>query len=314
MRDGAHPSRWGSTGIAAVLSLFFLSGFLGCTTLGKTTRKIARDLNPRSATLRIRLALLPIENRTGLEPKILKTQFKKPLSVAIRRNCSAVLLESGTPLFGPDNTLSAFRTANGALNAYLLSKAGRRRGFNAVAAVHVESIKARMDRRGILWFKGSRPLLQAHADAEVFDTLTATKIVSKDFYFETAIDKILYDKIRSGKNFTAPQVRKALQQTAEEMGEAIGEALNDLPWRGYVTRVQGDTVRLSSGKRVGLKTGMVLTVFDPGTVIQGIEGQRFILPGKPKGRIQITAVHPDTAEAVVVSGGPFAAGSAVGIP
>jgi len=303
----------GLSGITGILLILFVVGFFGCSTVDKTTRKIARDLSTSSGPLKIRMALLPLTNKTVLNGEALETAFQKPLSSAILRKCSAVLLETGKDLLGSDKTLAAPRKASEPIDVFSLSEAGRRQGFNAIASISIESIGTRIEERGILWLKGDRYLLQAHADAEVFDTFTGTKILSKDFYFETQVDEVTYEQIRSVKSAEAPPIRQALLQIAEEMSGAICEAVDDLPWRGYVASVKEDTVFLSSGKREGLKIGTLLTVFERGPIVQGIGGQRFIFPGKPVGQIKIMNLDSNTSTARIISGGPFVEGNSVGI-
>jgi hypothetical protein len=303
----------GSTPIWTVAFVLFAASVFGCATVDKTTRKIARDLNPALESLKIRMALLPLVDKTSLKPDTLKAAFQNPLSLAIRRKCTAVLLETGNDLLALGGTGKLPRTASGRLDAYLLSEAGRHRGFNAIASIRLESIGVRVKERGILWFKGERHMLQIHADAEIFDTLTGTKVLSRDFYFDTQINDVLREQIQSQKNLELPQIRKGLIQIAEEMGDAICEAVDDLPWRGYVTAVKENTLSLSAGKRVGLRMGGVLTVFAQGRIVEGIDGQRFILPGKPKGQIKIVSLQPNGAEAEILSGGPFYENDFVGI-
>ncbi len=48
----------------------------GCATVDKTTRKIARDLNPAKGSLKIRMALLPIADKASLETGVLKPDSK----------------------------------------------------------------------------------------------------------------------------------------------------------------------------------------------------------------------------------------------
>ncbi len=230
---------------------------------------------------------------------------------ALRRKCSSVVLDTGIHLSGSEKTQAPSAAPTGPPDAFALSETGRHHGFNAFAVVGLQSLGARMEQRGILWFKGDRHLLQAHADAEVYDTLTGSKALSRDFYFETQVDEATYQQIQTGKGAQLPQIRSALLKIAEEMAGAICEAVDALSWRGFIVSVNEDVVFLSSGKRTGLKDHTVLTVFDQGQIVQGTGGQRFILPGKSKGRIQVVALQPNACEAKVLSGGPFVKGDFV---
>ena len=59
---------------------------------------------------------------------------------------------------------------------------------------------------------------------------------------------------------------------------------------------------LSSGKETGIKPGDVLQVFADKGIIEGINDQKFFLPGLKSGEIKITATFPGRSEAVIISG------------
>ena len=104
---------------------------------------------------------------------------------------------------------------------------------------------------------------------------------------------------------------EAFDEIASNMGEAICEALDDHPWRGFVTSVSDDKIIISSGKTAGLKPGDILEVYRTDDVYQGARGQRFFIPGIKTGEVKITIVSPDKSIAEVVSGQDIKPGSSV---
>ena len=44
-------------------------------------------------------------------------------------------------------------------------------------------------------------------------------------------------------------------------------------------------------------------------ILEGMEGERFFLPGEPYAEIKVTTVFPEWSEAVILKGGPISATS-----
>jgi len=64
---------------------------------------------------------------------------------------------------------------------------------------------------------------------------------------------------------------------------------------------------------VGIKSGNIFEVYDSNGVFKGAKGQKFFIPGLKTGEIKITAVYPDSAEAVRFSGQNIQPGSSIGL-
>ena len=95
------------------------------------------------------------------------------------------------------------------------------------------------------------------------------------------------------------------------MGEKICDAIVFQPWKGFITSVDDDKIHLNFGGKIGLKIGDLFDVFDSNEIFEGLEGRRFFMPGTKTGEIKITEVHPDTAEAILVSGHDIQSGFCV---
>ena len=102
--------------------------------------------------------------------------------------------------------------------------------------------------------------------------------------------------------------RYVLSDMLAEIGADICDALLDQPWSGFVTAVDGEKIVISAGSRAGLKSGVRLNVFDSTRTIEGVDGQRFFLPGSILRQIEIVAVAEDRSEARQIGGGPVKMG------
>jgi len=54
---------------------------------------------------------------------------------------------------------------------------------------------------------------------------------------------------------------------------------------------------------------MVFDAYDAGKIISGADGQKFLMPGQKAGKVKITEVLRDKAEAVILTGSDVKAGS-----
>jgi len=59
--------------------------------------------------------------------------------------------------------------------------------------------------------------------------------------------------------------------------------------------------------------GTVLEVFTTGEIIEGVEGHRFRMSGHKTGEVKLTAVYPDSCEAVFYTGSNIMEGCSVRI-
>jgi hypothetical protein len=117
--------------------------------------------------------------------------------------------------------------------------------------------------------------------------------------------------IKQEERIHLPMLNETLNELLSEIGKEICLTVKDQPWTGFITEAAQDRFTISSGSRIGLKTGDILEVFDSSRIIEGVGGQRFITPGLQIGEVEIVAVTPDKSEARLVTGKDIVKGSAV---
>ena len=82
------------------------------------------------------------------------------------------------------------------------------------------------------------------------------------------------------------------------MGDRICEVIEVQNWTGFVTAVKREKITISTGGPVGLEEGDTLQVFGSGVVVEGVDGQRFIIPSSKRAEIEVVSVTEKQAEAV----------------
>ena len=119
---------------------------------------------------------------------------------------------------------------------------------------------------------------------------------------EIEVDEMDLESIHADHEMNSLIVDEAFGTIADKMGETICNAIVFQPWKGFIASIDSDKIILNFGENIGLKIGDLFKVFDSSRIFEGLEGQRFFKPGFKTGEIKITAVYPDTAEAILVSG------------
>lgn len=280
----------------------------GCGTysnLKKSTGKMVRDFRAPDDDLK------KMVFRTGLNNQVSAAQ--QDLGATIDSRYIDVLPQSCPALFltGPENSEAAqslnqlFQKSFTPTDSLTLIRIGKQLGLTAVVSSRFYAVAVRQQDTGFLWFRKKLPFAWISATTEVYDTETGAKYLDETFTRELKLTDESAESIRKGNISAVPAVEKAVFEIIQEMADAVCDAIIRKPWKGYVAKVSGETLNLSSGSRSGLSVGRVLKVYEPGQRIQGAEGQTFLLPGKKIGDIRITSVSPDSAEAVVTSGGGF---------
>ena len=104
-----------------------------------------------------------------------------------------------------------------------------------------------------------------------------------------------------------------LVEVAQEMGEALGDRMGDAirasKWLASVIEVNGETCLMTAGSEVGIEMGDRFSVLDGSSILTGLDGQRFIVPGSKIGEIVVKQVTAQKSVGAPDSGRPPPAGS-----
>jgi hypothetical protein len=292
-------------GLILLLAAATLCGCGTFSTVTKSTENFVRDFRAPDSDLKKTVFRIELNNQVA--------SAKQDMGAAIDSSYLESLPQTCSNLFfiGAEN-VEASRALNPLFNKSVsqfdniaLIRIGKQFGITAVVSSRFSAIVVRQQDTGFLWFLKKRPFAWVSAATEVYDTETGAKYLDKTFIRELKLDDEEAESIRNGNVSAVPAAEKAVFEIIQMMSDAVCDVLIRKPWKGYVVKVSGDTLTLSSGSQSGLTAGRVLKVYEPGAKIQGTAGQTFLLPGKQIGEIRITSVSSNSSEAVVTSGDGF---------
>ena len=300
-------------GVAIFMFCYVLMG--GCSvkktaeetteTITKTTRKIVREITVAGDGLKKVVTVVRFEDKsTQARDDFLKT-FHEDIIAYLNNNCDDLIVADSRAL------TQLPKLASGQTDNYALAVIGRQLGVNAIVAGSMNYIRTMDEEKGILWTKDTHYMIEVLMRAAVYDTRTATKTLDEGFTESVEIDETQYRIIQEQGVYSEPQINEALERLVSEMGDRICEVTEEQNWTGFVTAVESEKIIISTGGPVGLKEGNVLQVFDSGMVLEGVDGQRFIVPGRKSAEIEIVTVTEKQAEAVSSPGQEIKVGDLV---
>jgi hypothetical protein len=277
----------------------------------RKTKRMVRDLRAPDSDLKKRIGITLFENKTAFVDTEMQQSFLIELTEKIMSSCPDVLLEKPGDSGYPDFLEKLTRKVLGRIDNYDLAKSGRRSGLNSIVTGVLNDVRIDKRKKGIWLWKDIHHYLQFQIVVEVYDTETGAKLLDESFMREIEIDESDLESTGADAEIKAYIKDDIFKEIAIDMGEKICNAIVLDPWTGYITSIVEDKIILSSGERVGIKPGDIFEVYDSTDTFQGAEGHRFFIPGLKAGEIKITAVYPETAEAVRISGQDIEAGFTV---
>jgi hypothetical protein len=279
-------------------------------TVGKTTKKLTRKIRFSDDDLQRMAAVIGFENKSLYRAKEFAQVFRKGIPDYLNNECDDVTVANS----GTADGIRTFRKLpmleSGEVDNVALAIIGRELGLNAVVTGSLDDIGLVDELRGMM-FKKNAHLIQVLVSVEVYDTETGAKILDQNYSRELEIDEFDYDLMKTDGKLILPDLNESLNDMVAEIGEEVCWAIEDQPWNGYITAIAGQKITLSSGSSSGLETGDQLEVFDTSRILEGRNGQRFILHGKKIGELRIVEVEPGKAKAVIVSDEGIKTGSSV---
>jgi hypothetical protein len=260
-------------------------------------------------SLRKSIGMAVFENRTGYTLIDFQETLRNNLAGALQRNCSGFIILKDNDANYPSDFEKLPRLSSGGIDNFKLCETGRKLGLTAIMTGSIADIKTGDESRGILLWKDSYPVISLTVHVNVLDTETGTKLLDESFTHKKYSDEIEMESIKSGKIEPA-FLKEAFLHIAGEAGKKVCERMKKESWKGYVSSVSGDKITISSGNNTGVAQGKAFEVFGNSLVV-GMQGHRFLVPGTKTGEVKITGVFDDSAEALIVSGDSIKEGNTV---
>ena len=277
----------------------------------RTSKKVTRQVTFAGSDYRQQVAIGSFTTISQDPNSRIKSFFDKGLSENLSEHCKGILLQADRKNATAGLLTEPPRLANGDVDAYALSFIGRQSGTNAVIIGTLENVRRIDELSGILWNKETVHEVRFAVRVEVFQTLTATKILDSIYRRDVPVDELSSVQGTAPGDMEMPGLDEALSDMLEEIGADVCDALLDQEWNGFITSVKDEKIFIAAGSRVGLKPGVKLKVFDSTQTIEGLNGQRFFLTGDEVATIEIVSVTDDSSEAKQIDGGRVKLGHSV---
>jgi hypothetical protein len=271
----------------------------GCSTMSKVAQ-VTKDLSPidLSGDEKIKkIGVMGFEKRVRIPFADFSPTADRQMVETMSEDCSDILTVFPDSPDYPSFLRHPPRRVDGQIDALALARRGRQNGFNAVVTGGLVDIDGYREERGFLWFKDNESFIKLLMKMEAYDTRTGAKFIDRLLAREINTEEIGTPPT-GNTDIGDPVLINAVRELVSELAEGVCEALEDRPWVGYVTAVDGKRVVLSSGSAQGLAPGDVFDVFDSTGTIQGAAGERFFQIGPKTGEVTLTSVTPDRAEGV----------------
>lgn len=287
--------------------------------VGEATKEYISSFSSSDSHLKKKVGIIRFENRTHLKGIEVEDIFLNRMLEIMHKECDEILLLNPGETGYPDGLIDLPKQPSGEIDNLYLAETGRQLGLNALITGALINVSDDREKHGMLWFKSTRIYVRVQIEAAVYDSETGAKLFDDTFSHRIELEDLDVDfleeyefKIAELDSKTIDTIlTEAFDEISSEMGEAICEALEEHPWRGFVTSINDDKIVISAGKTAGLEPGDILEVYSTDDIYQGAQNQRFFIPGHKTGEIKIIIVDKNVSIAEVVSGENIKIGSSV---
>lgn len=254
-------------------------------------QKTIRDYSD-SSDYRKQAGVLALSNTTIFTSAQLASPFMAAFLSSMESVASDAILISPGKSEAPPFLWNPPRIANGDIDVFTLSGLARQEGMNVVVSPLLMDIRVRTRDTGFWFFKDVAYSVQVQTAAAVFDSVTGASLALKILTEEVDIDEDQAGIIRNGQEVEVEDLVEVVEEMGEELGEQMGNAIIDGKWLTNVLSIVDGIIVISAGSEVGIKMGDRFTVLDGGSLLIGLDGQRYIVPGPKIGEITISRVAP----------------------
>ena len=283
--------------LAAILC--FIISAAGCS----GTKGHVKDLPPTMASIKPakglhkKIGVVLVQTPPGALGGDLGELFLKTLINALRDEDDRLQLFTSL-----DNSLPQFLAALSTpsaepLNAGQLTRDGRSIGYQGLMLAAIRDVRPFTKKSGILWFRKVRYYISLSITLDLYDPLTAAKIVGAVEEMTIKTDIFEYEALTNQENVEIEALTETVVDIAEDLAELTAETLEDLPWQCSIIDIRDDRLIIPAGQRAGLGMDDRLAVFEGRRLMKGLQGEQFIVPGRRIAEVRVVNLNDQFAEA-----------------
>ena len=291
-------------------ALFLTAGLWGCAgsaDIGKPLPASLVTVKPAPGYAR-KIAVALVQIPPTAHGKKIGDLFFDSLTRSLRRAGPGLRLVMPADEMFPAFVEQLVRDPGAPVDASDLARQGRLTGYNGVLLAAVRGLRSYSKKTGNLWFRKTSYFISYDLTIDLYDPLTATKIVAAVEEASVEVSHDDYQAVQDKGAAKVEELEEKLVAYGEQIGAAAAALLEDSIWMIPVVMVEGQRVHLPAGRLAGLAPGARLVVFEGRRLIQGQGKERFIVPGPRVGTVQVSTVEPESSTAVVLEGGTIQAG------
>lgn len=188
---------------------------------------------------------------------------------------------------GFPDALNVFRHGNAVVDVFDIADIVRRKGYQGFAVVRVIDLRAYIEDTGLFWWRKSHHFISFVVSADLYDPFTAAKMLSTVKDETIKISASDYQHIVANDVVFIKKLNKMIDKSAKEIGEQMAECMAGQPWKTTVLGIDDGAVILACGGRSGLIPSNRLDVYEARRVMDGSQGERFIVPGYQVGQVRV---------------------------
>ena len=261
--------------------------------------------------LKKQICITRFEDKKRFDDAYLEQPFQDRLLEALLDNCrKPIFIVPGQNEF-PAELETLPLLPSGFKDGMALTNIGRENGFNAIVTGVISDIRQKNE---IGWLTGDRSYFQVTITAEIYDTQTSAKLLDKTYLHEIEVDvEKASESEKETDYFDIIAIEKVLKIIVKEMRADICEAVSNIPWMGFIVAAEGDTVLISAGKKVGLKAGTHLNIYQNDQTVTGAFGDQYRIPGPLIGELKLISTSHNQSRAILVKGTGAVPGNSVSL-
>ena len=181
-------------------------------------------------------------------------------------------------------------------------------GMNYLVTGIMDVMRVERRTNGVWPFRHFDQVFEAVLVINVIDTVTNALVESHmaSARFAIPLKKIPTDKERLFRDV----LKNTIPVLIRTQAKLVAKVVKDDPWKGKIVEVENNPgiIKINAGRDVGIKKGMILSVYDWGKRMSSINGHSFYCLGKKLGDIKIISVKKGYSVAVPLHKADYRAG------